>query len=468
MVKREAGEQRRAASDIVLGSVCLGMILGWVSFAWNGSGYAFGAAIAQGVSGRLLIQVGIIAAFVTSAAVVGRFSSGCARGIRVASPIIAIAAVFAAWLIPGLSRDVLHALVGLAQGALMSAWLMRFRGDLPSMVLMMCCASALQCCISLSCMLYDAWAARALSLVLPVGIVFLLGTRPDPGAEKAGTPCESMEKIAAIKALFVPAAGLLTCKLAFGFISYGQTTLDMPATYFVAVVSALFALAIYCCGLPSRETLFISLVAVVCACVGLLCAFPHGPTALYLATYSVSWLFNLYLLAWFGQRRTNVGTVSPRAGLLGWATAYCVTACSNAIAVVIDGQVRVVLALTCTVASLVIVLLQAWAAASESRRAVVVPGDGSSAAPAEGSSLEARVHYIADAHGLTSSEQNVLLLLAYGFSLKQIADKLCVSENTAKYHRHNVYKKLAINSRDELIALVRANLHGAGEGTTSA
>ncbi len=56
--------------------------------------------------------------------------------------------------------------------------------------------------------------------------------------------------------------------------------------------------------------------------------------------------------------------------------------------------------------------------------------------------------------GLTETEREVFVLLAKGFPLKPIATQLHISESTAKYHRHNIYQKLGISSREELIALV--------------
>lgn len=45
-------------------------------------------------------------------------------------------------------------------------------------------------------------------------------------------------------------------------------------------------------------------------------------------------------------------------------------------------------------------------------------------------------------------------LLALGFTAKKIAEKLIVSENTAKTHVRHVYAKLEIHSRDELNQIV--------------
>ena len=61
--------------------------------------------------------------------------------------------------------------------------------------------------------------------------------------------------------------------------------------------------------------------------------------------------------------------------------------------------------------------------------------------------------------GLTDREQDVMKLLSKGFSVKAIADKLVVSENTVKFHRTNIYRKLNVKSRQELIDLITASTH---------
>ena len=52
--------------------------------------------------------------------------------------------------------------------------------------------------------------------------------------------------------------------------------------------------------------------------------------------------------------------------------------------------------------------------------------------------------------GLTEKEKEVAECLLGGLSLKEIAAKLYVSENTVKTHRSNVYRKMEVSSREEL------------------
>ncbi|PKM94365.1 MAG: helix-turn-helix transcriptional regulator [Firmicutes bacterium HGW-Firmicutes-1] len=54
---------------------------------------------------------------------------------------------------------------------------------------------------------------------------------------------------------------------------------------------------------------------------------------------------------------------------------------------------------------------------------------------------------------LTEKESEVVKLLLKGYTYKGVADSLFVTENTMKYHIKNIYQKLNINSKMELIKL---------------
>ena len=56
-----------------------------------------------------------------------------------------------------------------------------------------------------------------------------------------------------------------------------------------------------------------------------------------------------------------------------------------------------------------------------------------------------------EAASLTSTEIRVVDLLAGGARNKEMADRLNVSENTVKNHLHNIYVKLKLSSRRELV-----------------
>ena len=57
--------------------------------------------------------------------------------------------------------------------------------------------------------------------------------------------------------------------------------------------------------------------------------------------------------------------------------------------------------------------------------------------------------------GLSEREKEIFILLASGYPAETIADDLCISTNTVRTHIHNIYGKLDIHSKQELVNLVR-------------
>lgn len=70
--------------------------------------------------------------------------------------------------------------------------------------------------------------------------------------------------------------------------------------------------------------------------------------------------------------------------------------------------------------------------------------------------LASRSAELARAHELTDREREVLECLAQGDAIARVAEKLTVSENTAKTHVKRVYKKLGVHSKQDVIDLFRA------------
>ena len=87
-------------------------------------------------------------------------------------------------------------------------------------------------------------------------------------------------------------------------------------------------------------------------------------------------------------------------------------------------------------------------------------GSGSTGCPAsgvEGDGYDARVSRLAQTHGCTSRETEVLVLLARGRTQTVIADKLGISPGTVHTHTLHIYQKFGVNSRQDLIELLEEN-----------
>ena len=72
-----------------------------------------------------------------------------------------------------------------------------------------------------------------------------------------------------------------------------------------------------------------------------------------------------------------------------------------------------------------------------------------------GPTLDERCDALAARHGLTGREREILGYLALGHSGVYIGDELLISPNTVRTHIHNIYRKLEVNSREDVLLLVR-------------
>ncbi len=68
--------------------------------------------------------------------------------------------------------------------------------------------------------------------------------------------------------------------------------------------------------------------------------------------------------------------------------------------------------------------------------------------------LEGRCDRLVADYGLTGREDEILRHLALGRSSSYIADELLISPNTVRTHVHNIYRKLGVATRDDILRLV--------------
>nr|WP_237563804.1 helix-turn-helix transcriptional regulator [Adlercreutzia caecimuris] len=68
--------------------------------------------------------------------------------------------------------------------------------------------------------------------------------------------------------------------------------------------------------------------------------------------------------------------------------------------------------------------------------------------------IERRCQLCAEKHSLTPREQEILEYLALGYTAIGIKDKLTISQNTAKSHIKNIYRKMGVHSQQQLIDAV--------------
>lgn len=69
-------------------------------------------------------------------------------------------------------------------------------------------------------------------------------------------------------------------------------------------------------------------------------------------------------------------------------------------------------------------------------------------------SLRASVNALAQSYSLSERESEVALLVAKGYTLSAVGETLCISLNTVRVHSRNLYKKLGIHKKSELLKLL--------------
>ena len=82
-----------------------------------------------------------------------------------------------------------------------------------------------------------------------------------------------------------------------------------------------------------------------------------------------------------------------------------------------------------------------------------IAANAASSEPQEGQT-SACVGLAAERYGLSPRETDVLRLLVAGDSTAQIQDKLCIAPGTFNYHMRNIYAKLGVHSRQELLIFI--------------
>ena len=77
--------------------------------------------------------------------------------------------------------------------------------------------------------------------------------------------------------------------------------------------------------------------------------------------------------------------------------------------------------------------------------------------------FEKAIGHLAAERGLTPRETDVMELMSRGYSYQAIADQLFLSLGTVQWHTKNVYRKLDVHTKQEVINLVRSTMTGVGQ-----
>ncbi len=80
--------------------------------------------------------------------------------------------------------------------------------------------------------------------------------------------------------------------------------------------------------------------------------------------------------------------------------------------------------------------------------------DATSPALSDEKSMQEKAEYMASVlYTLTPTERQIYKLYISGKNTKEVMAELCITENTLKFHNRNIYSKLGVSNRKELIAV---------------
>ena len=429
----------------------LGLMFAWMLSGWNYGGITFGMRLESLASYPLLVQTAIGLSF-ACLALDGRPPERLAPRRRAAvGSLLAVASVALLWLGSAHGIAALEVASALAAGAsfavFMHAWLCACRLEFPDLLIAFTLISGIQFLLHPS--VYAAFlgeaSVHALPLTLPLLAAAAFMAMP-VGA--SGDAAGARRAEASRQAQPHQSASLVLCYFASSVASLNIISGSGSKAYAITLISFGCAVALMLARPPHREVPFSALSIFTCVCVALVLALPSKPSWLMNATSIGYWLLFCYALVFFSQPSGRRGL--PRLG--GLAVLYLSCSAASLVRPVIPEQVSSAIALVLTACAFAL----AFVGATNRPQGEPPETRGKSGTGDVRRGGRKGADGIIEPYGLTRSEGEVFLYLSKGYSLKQIAAELHVSESTAKFHRHDVYQKLGISSRQELISMVNA------------
>lgn len=464
----EAREQHLSVLAMpVVSLLSLGVMCAWTMLGWPTTGDAIGA-LDVGSACKLAERVMLGLTFLVLAVLAGRASvprepaclAACAAcvGASVALRIVAL----------GVGSDVLNvlsaALVGPSYALFSFLWFSRLviagRGAMFAALLF---ATGFGNYLYVTAVNLDSAHSVPFAICLPVAALTLTDVARRKGLLDAGAWVRDDVDASTPggRQFWCQATALLLCAVAGGITSRGIGGGGSGLSFYVvALVTLALGGLVVLVRLPRSEFVIAGSVVYASACVILSLLTPdHDAWGFYLARAGF-WVLIVYALEWFARLHLGRdGALSPTA-LRCLGALYLTSAFADVIGGMLTGQTAGIVALLTLVASLVLVVLSMGA------REASEPPDApeSTSTPPRAHDIDESVALIAVRHNLTPAESAMLACLAKGYSLKRAAEDMVVSESMAKYHRHNVYQKLGISSRQELINMVES--YDAGDDTS--
>ena len=449
------GNSWRGLSFAAVLSGCLsyGLFFGWATFEIVPSEFQFGPFASAG-SHQFFLRMAIGVAFLVLSFGMRSVHGGAFLAVSAVSALVSSVLRLASSVLGLWSLVLGEVLAGVALASFLHVWLPRYRSDFSGLFIMLLFGTSICNYVYNGVVALGTVAVNAAFLLLPVASVALY--RWLPGFSDTDVP-GSQESPGKDRLSFVlQTVSLLLCSFASGVVAL-DAHLDAGAgSQIGSVVAFVLATLLTLCGRPRGETLFALAAFGTCLCIAPMLV-ENGDASWLVGLRSAGfWTIMMYSFAWFTVEGGSGGDLLSPASLRGMAAIYVLSGVAEVLGTLLPSNVSGAVAIVMVGLALAIALVNATRASGRAAdQAAPALGNAPGLAPAR----EA-LRSLSDRAGLTEGERRVFECLSRGYSLKQTAQQLGTTEGAAKFHRHNVYQKLGVTSREELIELVEREARG--------
>lgn len=345
---------------------------------------------------------------------------------------------------------------GAALALFTTLWLIQYRHDHGGLFTMLLLAAGVSG-LFLPCIAYFGGIAPYIaSVLLPIAAAALLlrASKESPivnGGEAPSGPAPRTAHVA------VQSAVLLLCNFASGPAAYGMLATMGDSTLQVSSSLSLILVAVLgLCKIPRDEVMLAFGSFSICLCIAPVLISDQTPPWLPALTSSIFWVITKYSIAWFAVNGGSAQKGLSPMGLRGLSAVYLLTAISEMIGMQVSHLAACAIALLAVGLALAVALVNATQSAGVETLNTSRLDEHVDILQRCHSPNPSAIESLSEQASLTEGEQRVFEYLSRGYSLKEIARQLNLTEGGAKYHRHNIYQKLGVTSRQELINLVES------------
>lgn len=435
---------------LLLSACAFGFAMAWVQFSYHASNYQFAMQPSDSWVFKQAARVAIVAVLLAFPKVAKQKSSDFVGIIICAASAISCSMLTTYALSAQIASLPLAFLCGILCGIAFAVPLAKWiasslQTSFPSLFLTVSIGSIITGILGWSMSLLPLIGAGGTSAVLPVcALVFLLLFEKKKVAHQVLPDIERPHPNLVYFVSMAIAGGLVWSIIVQNWMPIIELSF---LWFFIPCGIAASIIIIAVAKMRVASEIVFSLLVGFCSIVSLFALSPFfSNIVFYSAIFMSAWLLLLFSLAgsvWYGSAYSGR---ELRVACNSIAIIYLAQFIIRFIICLFDTY-DIVLLVTAVVALVLSLMLLLIAQMQQN-----LPAKASGETVDENSNQH--ITKIAQKYSLTEREIDVLQLLAKGNSVKGIAEKLVVSENTVKFHRSNIYQKLGISSRQSLIDMI--------------